>query len=228
MCLEIPKISLTSSISFFSAKTLLIFFFHLPLPFYLFGVMTAFMPGFYIDWISEIFERNNSIDTFTVLGFMALCYIFGPLANVVVAPAISHFPQTTSLVSPNNKTGLLLSYIGLVTGSFVLMLGFFFARDESNESPKYVQIVGSLLLPFLGFLMSFTHYFWTSFIVCCWLSQFIEECNNNGCSLEKVEKLLAMYTEIERSLCFYFVFIFSTAQLNWITQGRFKKILLSK
>ena len=159
-----------------SWPTLVFFLVYFPLPFYLFGIMTIINPDFYIKWMDEIFQRNNSIDAFTVIGFMTICYIFGPLSNIIVASAMPKFPSTRRMSSPRNKTGLLLSYLALVTGSFFLTLGFYLGKWEDDLSPEYIVVVGSFLLPFLGFLLSFTHYFWTSFTVCCWLSEFIHQC----------------------------------------------------
>ena len=81
------------------------------------------------------------------------------------------------------------------------------------------MLVGCFLLPFLGLAVSFTHYLWSSFIVSCWLSQFIDKCEaGDWCTISKVEELLATYADMETSLGCYLVYTFSTSQVNWISQ----------
>ena len=160
-------------IRFFSWKTFLFFLLYLPLPFYLFGIMTSFNSELYVGIMEEFLEKNNPIDSLTILMFTTVTYINGPLQNVVVASAFPSFPRHKWWKRPRNLTGLAISYLGLVIGSFLLTASFYIGHQTPLPSFSYQRLLGGFLLPFLGFVLSFTHYFSCTFIVCCWLTDFI-------------------------------------------------------
>ena len=201
-----------------SWKTFWFFVFYLPLPFYLFGIMTSFVPQLYVGIMEEFFEKNNPIDSLTVLCFTAMTYMLGPLQNVVVAAAFPAFPRNKGLRPPRNLTGLFFSYLGLILGSFLLTGSFYMATSPSLPSFSYPGLLGGFVVPSLGFVLSFTPYCWCTFIVCCWLTEFIGKCHFEGCPVTNTEQLLGRYKELDKSLGLYFAFTFTSAQLNWISQ----------
>ena len=133
--------------------------------------MTSFVPQLYVGIMEEFFEKNNPIDSLTILMFTTMTYMAGPLQNVVVATAFPAFPRNKWLKPPSNLTGLFFSYLGLILGSFLLTASFYLGHSPS-QSFSYQSLVGGFLLPFLGFVLSFTPYCWSTFIVCCWLTDF--------------------------------------------------------
>ena len=133
--------------------------------------MTSYNPELYVGLTKEFFEKSNLIDSLTLKTFTAVTYINGPLQNLVVASAFPSFPRNKWWRPPRNVYGLLVSYLGLVIGSFLLTASFY--SGHSLPSFSYQRLVGGILLPFLGFVLSFTHYFSCTCIVCCWLTDFI-------------------------------------------------------
>ena len=178
--------------------------------------MTYINSGLYVGMLKEFLEKNNSIDSLTILLFTTTTYINGPQQNLIVAAAFPSFARNKWLKPPRNLTGLVISYLGLVIGSFLLMVSFYIGH--SSPSFSYQRLVGGFLLPFLGFALSFTHYFWCTGIVCCWLTEFTGDCEFRGCPVTNTEQLVGRYKQLERSLGPYFAFTFTTAQLNWISQ----------
>ena len=130
--------------------------------------MTSVNSELYVGIMKEFFEKNNPIDSHTILMFTAMTYIAGPLQNIVVATAFPTFPRNKWLKPPSNLIGLFVSYLGLVIGSFFLTASFY----VGHSSFSYESLVGGFLLPFLGFVLSFTPYCWSTIIVCCWLTDF--------------------------------------------------------
>ena len=182
--------------------------------------MTSINPELYVEIMMEFFEKNNPIDSLTILLFTAMTYIAGPLQNVVVAAAFPAFPRNKWLRPPGNLTGLFFSYLGLIIGSFLLTASFYIGHSPSLSSFSIQRLVGGFLLPFLGFVLSFTPYCWCTFIVSCWLTELTGRCQFLDCqdAVSKTEQLLGRYKELEKSLGVYFAFTFTTAQINWITQ----------
>ena len=123
--------------------------------------------------MKEFFEKNNPIDSVTILMFTTMTYIAGPLQNVVVASAFPAFPRNKWLRPPRNLAGIFFSYLALIIGSVLLTASFYIGHSPSLTSHTYQRLLGQFLLPFLGFFLSFGAYCWCTFIVCCWLTEFI-------------------------------------------------------
>ena len=202
------------SLSIFKSFIFLLLYF--PLPFYLLAIGMFFYHESYIVFIKNIFNRNNKIDISTSMGFILMVNISSPITNFMVASAFSSCPFSVeeNFSCPKNIRGLLVSFVWFIVGSFIFVFGFSLGPAEDSLSVSW--LLPTVLIPFLGLAVSFIHYFWSAFIVSCWLTKFIEKCNMTECHIHRVDRLLLNYAKIEKSLGKYFAFNFTCFQFNWI------------
>ena len=126
------------------------FLLYLPLPFYLFGLMTSFNSELYVGIMEEFLEKNNPIDSLTILMFTTVTYINGPLQNVVVASAFPSFPRLKWWKRSRNLIGLAISYWLLLTDGFIL--------HRAPDTSPFLQLpetAGRLPPSFPGFCPQF-------------------------------------------------------------------------
>ena len=112
-----------SSLSLFKSFIFLVLYF--PIPFYLLAIGMIFYHESYIEFIRNIFARNNQIDIITSLGFILLVISSSPITNFLVASAFSscQFSEEENLSCPKNMKGLLVSFIWFIVGSFIYLFG---------------------------------------------------------------------------------------------------------
>ena len=204
------------SLSIFKSFIFLLLYF--PLPFYLLAIGMFFYNESCIEFIKSFFNKNNKIDISTSLGFMLMVNISSPITNFLVASAFSSCPFSVeeNFSCPKNIRGLLFSFSWFFVGSFIFVLGFSLGPAEDSLSLNVSWLLPTVLIPFLGLAVSFIHYFWSAFIVSCWLTKFIEKCDITECHIARVDRLLVNYAKIENSLGKYFAFSFTFFQFNWI------------
>ena len=210
----IPVRRSDGSLSIFKSFIFLLLYF--PIPFYLLAVGMLFYHESYIEFLKNIFNRNNKIDISASLGFVLMINISSPIMNFLVASAFSSSPfsMEENLSYPRNMRGLLVSFIWFFVGFFIFIFGF--SLGPAEKSLGFSWLIPTVLIPFLGLAVSLIHYFWNAFIVSCWLTRFIEKCNITECHMARVDWLLGNYAKMENNLGKYFAFSFTCFQFNWI------------
>ena len=197
-------------------KSFIFLLLYCPVPFYMLAIGMIFYHESYFILLKDVFNKNNKIDTFTSLGFILMVYIGSPITNFLVGSAFSSCPFSLdeNFSCPKNMRGLIVSFIWFIVGSFVFMFGFSLGPGENSLCLSWVIATG--LIPFLGLAFSVANYFWSAFIVSCWLTKFIEKCKITECHIARVDWLLGNYAKIENCLGKYFAFSFTCFQFNWI------------